>query len=65
MPPAGRQPSGDEITEMHRILFKVAGHETPTLDELAFLREIKIEVLARFSGPSMRLERTDDEDEPA
>jgi hypothetical protein len=49
---------------MHRILLKVAAHEMPTPDEIAFLREIKIEVMGRFNGPSMRVDSSVD-DEPA
>jgi hypothetical protein len=49
---------------MHRILLKVAAHDIPTAEELAFLREIKIEVMRRFDGPSMRVD-VPDEDEPA
>jgi hypothetical protein len=56
-------PSDEEITEMHRILLKVSGHEMPSADEISFLRGIKIEVLERFNGPSMRVNL--DEDEPA
>jgi hypothetical protein len=55
MAPAGRAPDDDEAAEMQRILLKVAAHEMPTADEIAFLREIKIEVLERFNGPSMRV----------
>ncbi len=40
---------------MHRILLKVAAHEMPSVDEISFLCEIKIEVLERFSGASMRV----------
>lgn len=59
-------PSSDEIAEMHRILLKVAAHEMPTPDELAFLRHVKIEVLERFTGPSMRVDPpAGDPDEPA
>jgi hypothetical protein len=64
MSPAGNSPSDDEITEMHRILLKVAAHEMPTADEISFLRGVKIEVLERFNGPSMRVDLPDD-DEPA
>ena len=46
---------------MHRILLKVAAHEMPTAEEIAFLREIKVEVLQRFTGPSMRVDLRDDE----
>ena len=46
---------------MHRILLKVAAHEMPSVDEISFLREIKIEVLERFNGPSMRVNLDDDE----
>ena len=49
---------------MHRILLKVAAHEMPTAAEIAFLREIKIEVMQRFSGPSMRVDWPE-EDQPA
>jgi hypothetical protein len=63
MPPEGKFPGQAEIDEMHRILLKVAAHEMPSADEIAFLREIKIEVLERFTGPSMRVEAP--EDEPA
>jgi hypothetical protein len=61
MPVESRTPGDEEIAEMHRILLKVAGHEMPTPAEIAFLREIKIEVLERFTGPSMRVDRLDDE----
>jgi hypothetical protein len=64
MSPAGRSPSDEEIAEMHRILLKVAAHEMPSADEIVFLREIKIEVLERFNGPSMRVDLPDP-DEPA
>ena len=40
---------------MHRILLKVSAHEMPSADEISFLRGIKIEVLERFNGPSMRV----------
>jgi hypothetical protein len=60
----GRPPGDQEIAEMHRILLKVAAHDIPTAEELAFLREIKIEVMRRFDGPSMRVD-VPDEDEPA
>lgn len=61
MPAPGR-PSGDaEIAEMQRILLKVSAHEMPTAEEMAFLRELKIEVLERFNGPSMRVDPTPDE----
>jgi len=46
---------------MHRILRKVAAHEMPTAEELAFLRGIKVEVLQRFAGPSARVNLPDDE----
>jgi len=61
MAPAGGSPSDEEIAEMHRILLKVAAHEMPTAAEIAFLRGIKIEVLERFNGPSMRVDWDDDE----
>ena len=64
MAPVGRSPGDDEVAEMHRILLKVAAHEMPTADEIAFLREIKIEVMERFTGPSMRVDLPH-EDEPA
>jgi hypothetical protein len=64
MSPAGRSPSDEEIEEMHRILLKVTAHEMPTTEEIAFLREIKVEVLERFNGPSMRVDLRD-ADEPA
>jgi hypothetical protein len=64
MPPAGRSPSDEEIAEMHRILLKVAAHEMPSAEEIAFLRGVKIEVFERFNGPSMRVDLSD-EDEPA
>jgi hypothetical protein len=64
MSPAGRSPSNEEIAEMHRILLKVAAHEMPSAEELVFLREVKVEVLERFSGPSMRVDLPD-ADEPA
>ena len=62
MPREGRSPDQAEIDEMHRILLKVASHEMPSAAEIAFLREIKIEVMNRFTGPSMR---APDEDQPA
>jgi hypothetical protein len=61
MPDESRPPGDEELAEMHRILLKVAGREMPTPEELAFLREIRIEVLERFSGPSMRVDLRDDE----
>jgi hypothetical protein len=64
MPPAGRSPSDEEIAEMHRILLKVAAHEMPSAEEIAFLRGVKIEVFERFNGPSMRVDLSDG-DEPA
>jgi hypothetical protein len=64
MPPAGRSPGDDELAEMHRILLKVAAHDLPTPEEIAFLREIKIEVFERFNGPSMRVDLPED-DQPA
>jgi hypothetical protein len=57
-------PSDQEVAEMNRILLKVAAHDVPSAEEISFLREIKIEVLNRFNGPSMRVDRLD-EDEPA
>jgi len=36
----------------------------PSAEEIAFLREIKIEVMERFTGPSMRVDLPDP-DEPA
>jgi hypothetical protein len=54
-------PSDEEITEMHRILLKVSAHEMPSPDEISFLRGIKIEVLERFNGPSMRVNLDDDQ----
>jgi hypothetical protein len=57
-------PSDEEIAEMHRILLKVAAHEMPSAEEIAFLRGVKIEVFERFNGPSMRVDLSD-EDEPA
>jgi hypothetical protein len=64
MSPADGSPSDVEIAEMHRILLKVAGHEMPSAEEISFLRDVKIEVLGRFNGPSMRVELPD-EAEPA
>ena len=64
MSPGDGSPSDEEIAEMHRILLKVAAHEMPSADEISFLRGIKIEVLERFNGPSMRVD-LDDDDEPA
>jgi hypothetical protein len=64
MSPAGRSPRDEEIDEMHRILLKVAAHEMPSGEEIAFLREIKVEVLERFNGPSMRVD-VPNADEPA
>lgn len=61
MSPGDGSPSDEEIAEMHRILLKVAAHEMPTAAEIAFLRGIKIEVLERFNGPSMRVDWDDDE----
>ncbi len=49
---------------MRRILLKVAAHEMPSADEITFLRQIKIEVLERFTGPSMRVDLSNS-DEPA
>ena len=46
---------------MHRILLKVSAHEMPSPDEISFLRGIKIEVLERFNGPSMRVNLDDDQ----
>jgi hypothetical protein len=60
----GHSPDQAEIDEMHRILLKVAAHEMPTAEEIAFLREIKIEVMERFIGPSMRVD-VPEPDEPA
>jgi hypothetical protein len=60
----GRLPGDEEIAEMHRILLKVAAHELPTAEEIAFLREIKVEILQRFSDPSMRVDAPED-DQPA
>jgi hypothetical protein len=64
MSPADGSPSDEEIAEMHRILLKVAAHDVPSAEEISFLREVKIEVLNRFNGPSMRVDLRD-EDEPA
>jgi hypothetical protein len=64
MHPEGRSPDEAEIDEVHRILLKVAAHEMPSAEEIAFLREIKIEVMERFTGPSMRVDLRDP-DEPA
>lgn len=64
MPAGGHTPDEAEIDEMHRILLKVAAHEMPSAEEIAFLREIKIEVMERFTGPSMRVDLSDP-DEPA
>jgi len=61
MSPGDGSPTDEEIAEMHRILLKVAAHEMPSVDEISFLREIKIEVLERFNGPSMRVNLDDDE----
>jgi hypothetical protein len=61
MSPGDGSPSDEEIAEMHRILLKVAAHEMPAADEISFLRGIKIEVLERFNGPSMRVNLDDDE----
>jgi hypothetical protein len=61
VPAERRPPNEQEIATMHRILRKVAAHEMPTAEELAFLREIKIEVLQRFAGPSARVNLPDDE----
>ena len=54
-------PADPELAEMHRILEKVAVHEMPSAEEIAFLREIKIEVFEHFTGPSMRVEPPPDE----
>jgi hypothetical protein len=62
MSPGDGSPSDEEIAEMHRILLKVSAHEMPSPDEISFLRGIKIEVLERFNGPSMRVHL---DDEPA
>ena len=64
MHPEGRSPDEAEIDAVHRILLKVAAHEMPSAEEIAFLREIKIEVMERFTGPSMRVDLPDP-DEPA
>ena len=64
MSAADGSPSDEEITEMNRILLKVAAHDVPSAEEISFLREIKIEVLNRFNGPSMRVDLLD-ENEPA
>ena len=56
MSPPRKPPSDDEIAEMHRILNKVEAHEIPSADEMTFLREIRIEVLERYTGPSMRVD---------
>jgi hypothetical protein len=64
MPSAGSSASDEEIAEMHRILLKVAAHEIPSAEEISFLRNVKVEVLGRFNGPSMRLDLPDEE-EPA
>jgi hypothetical protein len=64
MSAADGSPSDEEIAEMNRILLKVAAHDVPSAEEISFLREIKIEVLNRFNGPSMRVDLLD-EDEPA
>jgi hypothetical protein len=64
MSAADDSPSDEEIAEMNRILLKVAAHDVPSAEEISFLREIKIEVLNRFNGPSMRVDLLD-EDEPA
>jgi hypothetical protein len=64
MSPADGSPSDEEIAEMNRILLKVAAHDVPSAEEISFLREVKIEVLNRFNGPSMRVDLRD-EDEPA
>jgi hypothetical protein len=61
MSPGDGSPSDEEIAEMHRILLKVSAHEMPSADEISFLRGIKIEVLERFNGPSMRVDWDDDE----
>jgi hypothetical protein len=65
MSPVGRSPDDAEVAEMHRILLKVAAHEIPSAEEIAFLREIKIEVMERFTGPSMRVDIPLEDDEPA
>lgn len=66
MPVHEGSPDDADLAEMHRILLKVTAHEIPTAEELAFLRAIKIEVLERFSGPSMRVDAPEDEpDEPS
>jgi hypothetical protein len=64
MSPADGSPSDEESAEMHRILLKVAAHDVPSAEEISFLRNVKIEVLGRFNGPSMRVDLPD-EDEPA
>ena len=56
MPGGGHTPDRAEIDEMHRILLKVTAHEMPSAEEIAFLREIKIELIERFTGPSMRVD---------
>jgi len=64
MPAGGHSPDEAEIDEMHRILLRVAAHEMPSAEEIAFLRDINIEVMERFTGPSMRVDLPDP-DEPA
>jgi hypothetical protein len=64
MSAADGSPSDEEIAEMHRILLKVSAHDVPSAEEISFLREIKIEVLNRFNGPSMRVDLQND-DQPA
>ena len=59
MSPPRTPSSDDEIAEMHRILLKVEAHEMPSAEEITFLREIKIEVFERYTGPSMRVDSPD------
>ena len=54
-----KPPTDDEIAEMRRILLKVEAHEMPSADEITFLHELKIEVLERYIGPSMRVDPPD------
>jgi len=50
---------------MNRILLKVAAHDVPSAEEISFLREIKIELLNRFNGPSMRVDLLDEDEPPS
>ncbi|HEV7564930.1 MAG TPA: hypothetical protein VGO31_03105 [Microbacteriaceae bacterium] len=64
MAPLRRSPGDSEIAEMHRILLKVAAHEPPSSDEVAFLRALKIELMEQFDGPNLSADLPDDPERP-